>query len=91
MAQSETGINISTYTIDRNSGAAILQKGVAGNYIYQKATVSASIVNGVPVLVHGEPELKNINRVSVNELRAQLQSDVAQCDAILADMDALDV
>ena len=88
--QTETGINIETYTADRDSGAAILLKGVAGNYVYQKATVSAQIVDGLPVIVQGAPELKNINRTSLDTLKARMQAVIVHCDAMLADMDALD-
>lgn len=95
--KTETGIDIANYTANKSKGAAVLLKGAIGNYIYQSVTVSAEVVNGVAKIVQGTPSLANVNRQSLTEFKAKLDTEISalnslhsQADAMLADMDALD-
>ena len=88
--KTESGIDLVTWIEDKQSGAAVLQKGAAGNYIYNKAAVSAAIVNGQAVIVEGTPTLANVNRKSLEDFRATQLALIAQADAMLAEMNRLD-
>jgi len=89
MIDTETGINVETYTQDKASNLVTLVKGENGNYIHRTLTVTTSIVNGLPVAAYGNPVDRNINRLSITEFKERLNSLMTQADAILSDMDAL--
>lgn len=98
-ATTETGINVATYTADRDAGVASLTKPVkaSANYVYMKATHTVGLVDGKPAVVEGPPQLLNVNRQSVADLRAQLarqQNSIEylldQLAAMESDMDKLD-
>lgn len=98
MATTETGIDISKYTEEKAAGSVAMFKGVGGNYVYQRVTYVVQMVNGIPTAVPSQaPQLANINRQSIADIRAALVNDEAaitakrvQLDAIEADMNALD-
>lgn len=98
--KTETGIDISNYSADKAAGIGRIIKPtpVSQNYLYVKTNFTAQVVNGVPTVIEGAPEIRNINRQSLVDLEAQLAAQEAaianariQIAAIRADMDALDV
>lgn len=100
MAETETGIDITNYTAERDSGIVAIRKGApnSGNYIYVRTTYAVQLVNGVPTAVEtSTPKLANINLQSIADIRAMLDREAGiiaarrlQLDAIEADMNSLD-
>lgn len=95
----ETGIDYTKYIEERDKGTIALLKGApaSGNYILTRTTFGISVVNGTPTIVEGTPQLKNINRQSLADIRALLLEEEAtiisrraQLDAIEADMNLRD-
>ena len=98
-AKTETGIDVANYTADRDAGTVSLTKPVkaSANYVYMRATHTVGKVNGAPALVEGPPQLLNINRQSLADLRKQVQQTIAHYQHVLdeatameRDMDKLD-
>lgn len=97
--KTETGIDISQYIKERDAGIITITKPIpaSGNYFAIKAKFRAEIQNGAAVMIEDAPEVKNINRQSVADMRMNLiaqevsiASIRAQLDAIEADMDLRD-
>lgn len=94
----ENGVNVATYIQDRDAGMAVLLKGVAGNYIYQRAVYKVALVDGTPTLVADTPATINVNRQSLIDFSTMLDQQAdqianlrAQVAAMETDMNLLDV
>lgn len=97
----ETGIDVSKYVEEKAAGLVAITKPVkaSSNYLVMRTTwtLKPGEAGGPPVPVEGPPQINNINRQSLADMRAILQADEdrinavrAQLVAIESDMDALD-
>ena len=93
-AQNQVGLEVfKNYVAEKASGAVCIRKlnPASANYVIQRSTFTVQLVNGAPTAVESAPQLVNMNRQTLVELRAVADAGIAEWTALKEQVAAMEV